>query len=67
MRLKGLDILLTYECTGSCAHCCYRAGPGQGDTMTLAEVEGYLTAVADQPLEAAHQRCPRPALARRAI
>jgi len=51
MRLKGLDILLTYECTGSCAHCCYRAEPGQGDTMTLAEVEGYLTAVVDQPLE----------------
>ncbi|MDY6875883.1 MAG: radical SAM protein [Chloroflexota bacterium] len=51
MKLKGLDILLTYECTGRCAHCCYRAGPGQGSTMTVAEVEGYLAAVADQPLE----------------
>ncbi len=51
MKLKGLDILLTYKCTGRCAHCCYRAGPGRGKTMSVAEVEGYLAAVADQPLE----------------
>ncbi|RLC66989.1 MAG: hypothetical protein DRI48_03415 [Chloroflexi bacterium] len=51
MKLKGLDILLTYDCTGRCAHCCYRAGPGQGGAMSVAEVEGYLNAVADQPLE----------------
>jgi hypothetical protein len=51
MRLKGLDILLTYACTGCCAHCCYRAGPGRDQTMTVGEVEGYLSAVADQPLE----------------
>lgn len=51
MNLKGLDIILTYECTGRCAHCCYRAGPGQNNTMTLAEVESYLAAVEDQPLE----------------
>jgi len=51
VKLKGLDILLTYKCTGRCAHCCYRAGPGRGGTMTVAEVEGYLAAVADQPLE----------------
>jgi hypothetical protein len=51
MELRGLDIILTYDCTGRCAHCCYRAGPGQHGTMTVAEVEGYLMAVADQPLE----------------
>jgi hypothetical protein len=51
LTLKGLDIILTYECTSRCAHCCYRAGPGEGGTMTVAEVEGYLTAVADHPIE----------------
>lgn len=51
MKLKGLDIILTYDCTGRCAHCCYRAGPGRDETMTAAEVEGYLAAVADQPLK----------------
>ena len=51
MDLKGLDLILTYECSGRCAHCCYRAGPGRDATMSLAEVEGYLAAVADQPLE----------------
>jgi hypothetical protein len=51
VKLKGLDIILTYECTSRCAHCCYRAGPGEGGTMTVAEVEGYLTAIADHPIE----------------
>ena len=51
IQLRGIDLLLTYECTGHCAHCCYRAGPRQGGTMTVAEVESYLTAVADQPLK----------------
>ena len=51
LRLRGIDFLLTYECTGRCAHCCYYAGPGRNETMTVAEMEGYLAAVADQPLE----------------
>jgi hypothetical protein len=51
VELKGLDIILAYDCTGRCAHCCYRAGPGRNETMTAAEVKGYLVAVADQPLE----------------
>jgi hypothetical protein len=51
VKLKGLDIILTYECTSRCTHCCYRAGPGWGGTMTVAEVESYLAAVADQTLE----------------
>jgi hypothetical protein len=51
IQLKGIDILLTYDCTGRCAHCCYRAGPGRGSTMTVAEVKGYLAAVSNQPLE----------------
>jgi wyosine [tRNA(Phe)-imidazoG37] synthetase (radical SAM superfamily) len=51
LTLRGIDLLLTYECTGRCAHCCYRAGPRRNETMTVAEVEGYLKAVADQPLE----------------
>ena len=29
-------VILTYECTGRCAHSCYRTGPGQGSTMTVA-------------------------------
>ncbi|MGC9530648.1 MAG: radical SAM protein [Candidatus Bipolaricaulaceae bacterium] len=51
MQLEGLDILLTYECTGRCAHCCYRAGPGAGSTMTVEEVAGYLAEVEDRQLE----------------
>jgi hypothetical protein len=51
MELRGLDIILTYDCTGRCAHCCYRCGPGQDGTMTIAEVTAYLTALTDQPLE----------------
>jgi len=51
MKLSGLDIILTYECTGRCAHCCYRAGPGLNDMMTMAEVESYLAAVDDQSIE----------------
>ena len=51
MNLKWLDIILTYECSGACAHCCYRAGPGANQTMTVAEVEDYLAEVAGQPLE----------------
>ena len=51
MRLRGLDIILTYECTGRCAHCCYRAGPGQGQTMTAEEVERCLAAVAEHPID----------------
>ncbi|HEY75319.1 MAG TPA: radical SAM protein [Thermoflexia bacterium] len=51
MRLRGLDLILTYKCTGRCVHCCYRAGPGSEETMSVAEVTAYLAAVADQPLE----------------
>jgi len=51
MRLRGLDIILTYECTGRCAHCCYRAGPGQGQAMTAEEVERCLVAVAEHPID----------------
>jgi len=51
VELRGLDILLTYECTGCCAHCCYRAGPGRDKMMDVAEVKGYLAAVAGQPLK----------------
>jgi wyosine [tRNA(Phe)-imidazoG37] synthetase (radical SAM superfamily) len=51
MKLRRLDLLLTYACTGRCAHCRYRAGPPCSGTMAIEEVEGYLAAVADQPLE----------------
>jgi len=51
MELRRLDIILTYNCTGCCAHCCYRAWPEQGGTMTVAEVAGYLEALNGQPLE----------------
>ena len=51
IRLKGLDIVLTYECTGRCAHCCYRAGPGRNQTMRAKDVERYLAGAANHPLE----------------
>lgn len=51
ITLKGLDLLITYNCVSQCAHCCYRAGPGRGGRLTAAEVEGYLRQVADHPLE----------------
>jgi hypothetical protein len=51
IRLKGVDIILTYECTGRCAHCCYRAGPGRDQTMGVSEVERYLAGVAGHPVE----------------
>jgi wyosine [tRNA(Phe)-imidazoG37] synthetase (radical SAM superfamily) len=51
IQLEGLNLLLTYRCTGRCAHCCYRAGPHRRETMAVAEVESYLSAAANQPLE----------------
>ncbi len=51
ITLKGLDLLLTYNCTSQCSHCCYRAGPGRGGRLAVAEVEGYLREVRDHPLE----------------
>jgi hypothetical protein len=51
IRLKGIDIVLTYECTNRCGHCCYRAGPGRDRTMTLGEVERYIAGIAGHPVE----------------
>ncbi len=51
IRLKGIDVILTYECTNRCKHCCYRAGPGQDHTMSFGEVEGYLAGIAGHPVE----------------
>ena len=51
IRLQGLNLLLTYQCTGRCTHCYYRAGDSRRETMTVAEVEGYLSSVTDQPLK----------------
>jgi hypothetical protein len=45
IRLNGIDIILTYECTNRCSHCCYRGGPGRDHTMSLPEVEGYLAGI----------------------
>jgi pyruvate-formate lyase-activating enzyme len=51
ITLKGIDFLLTYNCTSQCAHCCYRSGPGRGGRLTVAEVEGYLRQISHHPLE----------------
>ncbi len=51
IRLEGIDIILTYECTNRCAHCCYRAGPGRNHTMSVREVERYLAGIAGHPLK----------------
>lgn len=42
MRISGLHILLTYQCTLNCDHCFVWSGPWQTGTMTLANLRRIL-------------------------
>lgn len=42
MKLEGLHILLTYQCTYECEHCFVWGSPWQAGTLTLAQIENIL-------------------------
>ena len=42
MKLSGLHILLTYQCTWECDHCFVWGSPWQTGTLTLEQIEGIL-------------------------
>ena len=39
MKLEGLHILLTYQCTYECDHCFVWGSPRQTGTLTLEQIE----------------------------
>jgi molybdenum cofactor biosynthesis enzyme MoaA len=41
MRLTGLHLLLTYQCTLECGHCFTWGSPWQSGTMTLQDIRHY--------------------------
>jgi len=43
MRITGLHILLTYQCTFECDHCFVWGSPWQKGTLTIAKIEQILT------------------------
>jgi MoaA/NifB/PqqE/SkfB family radical SAM enzyme len=47
MRLTGLHLLLTYQCTFECDHCFVWSGPRQTATMTLGQIAGILEQARD--------------------
>jgi hypothetical protein len=51
MRVKHLNLLLTYKCPSQCLHCCYYCGLEGEGLMTTLDVKGYLHGLRDQPLE----------------
>ena len=40
--LTGIDILLTYQCTGECDHCFLHCGPRSKGTFTLRQLRELL-------------------------
>jgi len=42
MKLTGLHILLTYQCTFECDHCFVWGSPWQSGTLSLRQIEGIL-------------------------
>jgi len=42
MKLTGLHLLLTYQCTFECDHCFVWGSPWQCGTMTLADIRDFL-------------------------
>lgn len=42
MRLSGLHILLTYQCTFECDHCFVWGSPRQKGTLTIGQIENIL-------------------------
>jgi MoaA/NifB/PqqE/SkfB family radical SAM enzyme len=47
MKLTGLHILLTYQCTYECEHCFVWGSPRQSGTLTLEQVEDVLKQAKD--------------------
>ena len=41
MKLEGLHILLTYQCTYECDHCFVWGSPWQTGTLTFEQIEQY--------------------------
>ncbi len=42
MKLEGLHILLTYQCTYECDHCFVWGSPWQTGTLTFEQIEKIL-------------------------
>lgn len=51
MKLSGLHILLTYQCTHECGHCFVWGSPRQQGTLTLEQVEEVLKQAKDAGVE----------------
>jgi len=47
MKLSGLHLLLTYQCTFECDHCFVWGSPWQSGTMTLANIQEILRQAKD--------------------
>lgn len=47
MKLSGLHLLLTYQCTFECDHCFVWGSPWQSGTMTLASIQEILRQAQD--------------------
>jgi hypothetical protein len=47
MKLSGLHLLLTYQCTFECDHCFVWGSPWQSGTMTLGDIQGILQQAKD--------------------
>lgn len=43
MKISGLHLLITYQCTFECDHCFVWGSPWQSGTMTLADINTILT------------------------
>ena len=51
MKLTGLHILLTYQCTYECDHCFVWGSPRQTGTLTLEQIEDILQQARDADIE----------------
>jgi len=51
MKIRNLNLLLTYKCPSQCRHCAYYAGLDGSGLMTAQDVKGYLKDLEDHPLE----------------
>jgi MoaA/NifB/PqqE/SkfB family radical SAM enzyme len=51
MKLEGLHILLTYQCTCECDHCFVWGSPWQTGTLTFAQIEQMLEQAKDAGVE----------------
>ena len=47
MTLKGLHILLTYQCTYECDHCFVKSSPNAEGTFTLAQARNAIDQAAE--------------------